>query len=73
MLGNRFLNVVIAFYSVKKRFYSVENLIKKLVGEQDKTYEFFHSVYFRTEIDLKFDLRIYDSPIKHACKVMCNT
>ena len=36
-----FLNVVIVFYSVEKRFYSVENLVQKpVVGEQDKTHEF---------------------------------
>ena len=37
---NRFLNVIIVFYSVEKRFYSVENLVQKPVGEQDKTHEF---------------------------------
>ena len=40
MFANRFLNVVIVFYSVEKRFYSVENLVEKPVGEQDKTHEF---------------------------------
>ena len=38
--ANRFLNVVIVFYSVEKRFYSVENLVEKPIGEQDKTHEF---------------------------------
>ena len=42
---NRFLNVVIVFYSVEKRFYSVENLVEKPVGEQDKTHEFSPSIY----------------------------
>ena len=36
MFANRFLNTVIVFYSVEKRFYSVANL----ASEQDKTHEF---------------------------------
>ena len=40
LFASRFLNVVIVFYSVEKRFYSVENLVQKPVGEQDKTHEF---------------------------------
>ena len=37
---NWFLNIVIVFYTVEKRFYSVENLVEKPVGEQDKTHEY---------------------------------
>ena len=37
---NRFFNVIILFYSVEKRFYSVANFDEKPVGEQDKTHEF---------------------------------
>ena len=33
MLGNLFKNKI-------QRFYSVENLVQKSVGEQDKTHEF---------------------------------
>ena len=39
------LNVVTVFYSVEKRFYSVENLVEKPVGEQDKTHEFSPGIF----------------------------
>ena len=32
--------LLLYFYSVEKRSYSVENLVEKLVGKQDKTHEF---------------------------------
>ena len=54
LFANRFLNKVLNrtglsmlllfFYSFEKRFYSVENLVEKPVGEQDKTHEFSLSI-----------------------------
>ena len=42
--------MLLLFFSVEKRFYSVENLVEKAVGEQDKTHEFSICVPIQKEL-----------------------
>ena len=56
--ANRFLNKVL---NGIKTFYSVQNLVEKPVGEQDKTHEFSPNVFIGLrKADCTYDIRCDD-------------
>ena len=53
-----FSTLLLFFYSVEKRFYSVENLVEKPVGEQEKAHEFSLRV-----LSYSFVINLINSPL----------
>ena len=59
-----FSTLLLFFYPVEKRFYSVENLVQKPVGEQNKTHVFSHR-RFGFETNLSVASKIWYSNIRY--------